>query len=137
MNGAFEEFLGMLSTDAAAIVYYSGHGVYIDGTNYLIPTDLRAGKDADVANGGIDMGRLLDRMSQVQTKFALAVVDACHSNPFQQYDRSIGAKKPKNVWLRRFPHPGVSWWSMRPGPTNRHWTASATTTPTGCSCGNF
>jgi Caspase domain len=66
MNDAIEEFLGRLSTDAVGVVYFSGHGVQINSANFLIPTDLQAEKEADVANDGIDLGKLLDRMAQVQ-----------------------------------------------------------------------
>jgi len=55
MNDAIEEFLGRLSTDAVGMVYFSGHGVQINSANFLIPTDLEAAKEADVANDGIDL----------------------------------------------------------------------------------
>ena len=57
MNDAIEEFLGKLSTDAIGLVYFSGHGVQINSANFLIPTDLQADKEADVANDGIDLGK--------------------------------------------------------------------------------
>jgi hypothetical protein len=91
MNDAIEEFLGKLSTDAIGLVYFSGHGVQINSANYLIPTDLQAEKEADVANDGIDLGKLLDRMAQIQPRFSLVVIDACRDNPF--HGRSIGASK--------------------------------------------
>jgi uncharacterized caspase-like protein len=93
MNDAIEEFLGRLSTDAVAMVYFSGHGVQINSANFLIPTDLEAEKEADVANDGIDLGKLLDRMAQVQPRFSLAVIDACRDNPFKSTGRSIGGSR--------------------------------------------
>jgi len=91
MNDAIEEFLGKLSTDAIGLVYFSGHGVQINSANFLIPTDLQADKEADVANDGIDLGKLLDRMAQIQPRFSLVVIDACRDNPF--HGRSIGGSK--------------------------------------------
>lgn len=93
MNDAIEEFLGRLSTDAVGMVYFSGHGVQINSANFLIPTDLEAAKEADVANDGIDLGKLLDRMAQVQPRFSLAVIDACRDNPFKSTGRSIGGSR--------------------------------------------
>jgi hypothetical protein len=93
MNDAIEEFLGRLSTDAVGMVYFSGHGVQINSANFLIPTDLEAEKEADVANDGIDLGKLLDRMAQVQPRFSLAVIDACRDNPFKSTGRSIGGSR--------------------------------------------
>ncbi len=91
MNDALEEFLGKLATDAIGVVYYSGHGVQIGGVNYLLPVDLQAEKESDVAYDAVDLSRLLDRISQVQARFALAVIDACRNNPFEGRGRSIGA----------------------------------------------
>jgi formylglycine-generating enzyme required for sulfatase activity len=93
MNDALETFLDKLSADTVAMVYYAGHGMQINTVNYLIPTDIQAGKETDVLKDGIDFGRVLDRLSQAQTKFALAVIDACHDNPFLGAERSAGEKK--------------------------------------------
>jgi formylglycine-generating enzyme required for sulfatase activity len=93
MNNGIEEFLGKLSTDAISVVFYSGHGVQINNTNYLLPTDLQADKPSDVINDGIELGRLMERTSQMQTKFTLAVIDACRNNPFREDGRAIGTNK--------------------------------------------
>ena len=93
MNDAVEEFLGKLSTDAVSVIFYSGHGVQINSANFMVPTDLQAEKEADVANDGIDLGRVLDRVAQTQAKFTLAVIDACRNNPFQGSGRAIGGSK--------------------------------------------
>jgi uncharacterized caspase-like protein len=93
MNDAIEEFLGKLSTDAIGLVYFSGHGVQINSANFLIPTDMQADKESDVAYDGIDLGKLLDRMAQVQPRFSLVVIDACRDNPFRSSGKSIGGSK--------------------------------------------
>src|SRR5580692_670914 len=93
MNDAIEEFLGKLSTDAIGMVYFSGHGVQINSANFLIPTDLQADKESDVAYDGIELGKLLDRMAQVQPRFSLVVIDACRDNPFRGSGKSIGSSK--------------------------------------------
>jgi caspase domain-containing protein len=93
MNDAIEEFLGKLSTDAIGLVYFSGHGVQINSANFLIPTDLEAEKESDVAYDGIELGKLLDRMAQVQPRFSLVVIDACRDNPFRGSGKSIGSSK--------------------------------------------
>jgi hypothetical protein len=93
MYDAIEEFLGKLSTDAIGMVYFSGHGVQINSANFLIPTDLRADKESDVAHDGINLGDLLDSMAKVQPRFSLVVIDACRDNPFHSSGRSIGSSK--------------------------------------------
>jgi len=95
MNRAMDEFVGLLSSDSIALVYYAGHGVQIRGTNYLIPIDLEAQRDTDVANDAVELQRLLDRVSQTHAKFALAIIDACRNNPFAATTagRSIGTTR--------------------------------------------
>ncbi len=96
MNSAVNEFLGLLSSDAVGMVYYSGHGVQINSANYLIPTDIQVEnvKESDLADDSINLGVLLDKVAQTQTKFVLAVIDACRDNPFQQSGgRSLGATR--------------------------------------------
>jgi hypothetical protein len=93
MNGAMEEFIGKLGTDAIGLVYYSGHGVQINGANYLVPTDLSAKTPSDFAYDAIDLEKLVSRVSQAQAKFSLAVIDACRDNPFQGNGRDIGGSR--------------------------------------------
>ena len=93
MNGAMEEFIGKLGTDAIGLVYYSGHGVQINGANYLVPTDLSAKTPSDFAYDAIDLEKLVNRVSQAQAKFSLAVIDACRDNPFQGNGRDIGGSR--------------------------------------------
>jgi hypothetical protein len=93
MYDAINEFLGKLSTDAVGMVYYSGHGVQIDSENFLVGTDQKAEKEADVTRDGINLARLLDSMTKVGPRFSLVVLDACRNNPFQSSGRSIGVSK--------------------------------------------
>ena len=93
MNGAMDEFIGKLGTDAIGLVYYSGHGVQINGANYLVPTDLLAKSPSDFVNDAIDLEKLVSRVSQAQAKFSLAVIDACRDNPFPGKGRDIGGSR--------------------------------------------
>ena len=93
MNSAMEEFMGKLSTDSVGLIFYSGHGVQINGANYLVPTDLSAKVPADFVYDAVDLSKLIERVSQTQAKFSLAVIDACRDNPFQGNGRDIGGTR--------------------------------------------
>ena len=93
MNSAMEEFMGKLSTDTVGMIFYSGHGVQINGANYLVPTDLLAKVPADFVYDAVDLGKLIDRVAKTQAKFSLAVIDACRDNPFQGNGRDIGGTR--------------------------------------------
>lgn len=93
MNRAVDEFVGKLSSDSVALLYYAGHGVQIGATNYLIPTDIRADSASDVANDAVDLSRVLEKVTSTQARFALAIVDACRDNPFRVAGRSLGVQR--------------------------------------------
>ena len=89
MNRAVDEFVGRLSTDTVALVYYAGHGVQIGAANYLLPTDIDPDTADDVATDGMDLSRMLERVTATQARFSLAIIDACRDNPFRVADRSL------------------------------------------------
>ncbi len=93
MNSAIEEFIGKLSTDSIGLIYYSGHGVQINGSSYLVPTDINAKVASDFTYDAVDLSQLIERVSQAQTKFLLAVIDACRDNPFSAAGRSLGGTR--------------------------------------------
>jgi uncharacterized caspase-like protein len=78
-----------------AVVYYAGHGIEIDGTNYLIPTDAKLGSDFDVEDETLSLDRLLRSLDLVR-RLRLIILDACRENPFSNSmkknlaSRSIG-----------------------------------------------
>jgi formylglycine-generating enzyme required for sulfatase activity len=94
MNDLVDDFVARLSTGTVAVVFYSGHGVQVSGENYLVPTDLKADRESDLANDGLDLQRLIERMRQVNDGgFNLAIIDACRGNPFHAAGRSLGGRK--------------------------------------------
>lgn len=95
MNEAVSEFVNKLSSNTVGIVYYSGHGVQIAGQNYLLPVDLVAEREQHVVDDAIGLDVVLERMAQRETKFSLAVIDACRNNPLKSpvSGRAIGVTK--------------------------------------------
>ncbi|MGA7810038.1 caspase family protein [Bradyrhizobium sp.] len=78
-----------------AVVYYAGHGIEVDGINYLIPADARLASDFDVDDETISLDRLLRALDPVR-HLKLVILDACRDNPFTRTmkrtvsSRSIG-----------------------------------------------
>ena len=65
-----------------AFLYYSGHGVQVDGRNYLIPTSANVAAKTDVKYELVNVDNVLDDMNASGTKVNIIVLDACRSNPF-------------------------------------------------------
>jgi hypothetical protein len=73
--------------------YYAGHGVAVNGNNFLLPIDVRAEDEVQVANDGLELGKLLSDLKRKSPRFTLAIVDACRDNPFTQVGkRNIGGR---------------------------------------------
>jgi uncharacterized caspase-like protein len=64
-----------------AVVYYAGHGIEVDGGNYLIPVDARLERDTDVYDEAFSLDRVLIAIEPAK-KLRLVILDACRDNPF-------------------------------------------------------
>jgi len=81
MRKALRDF-GNKSRDAdIAVVYYAGHGIELDGTNYLIPIDATLETDADVFDETLPLDRVLFAVEPAK-QLRLVILDACRDNPF-------------------------------------------------------
>ena len=66
-----------------AVVYYAGHGIEVDGGNYLIPVDAKLERDTDVYDEALSLDRILVAMEPAK-KLRLVILDACRDNPFSR-----------------------------------------------------
>ena len=74
-----EEFLRLLGPGVVGLVFFAGHGVQIDGKNYLLPVDFDT-KDLDQAkHDSLCLEVLLDQMSRQQALVNIIIVDACRA----------------------------------------------------------
>ncbi|WP_448033410.1 caspase family protein [Bradyrhizobium liaoningense] len=78
---ALREFGGRSRDATVAVVYYAGHGIELDGTNYLIPTDARLETDTDVYDEAFPLDRVLVAVEPAK-QLRLIILDACRDNPF-------------------------------------------------------
>lgn len=75
-----------------AVVYYAGHGIEINGTNYLIPIDAKLVIDRDVEFEAIALDKVMTAVEGAK-KLRLVLLDACRDNPFaNQMRRSIASR---------------------------------------------
>ena len=80
-----------------AVFFYAGHGIAINGTNYLLPVDADIKSEMDVKLGSaINIDLTLDQtMSDAKVK--LVFLDACRDNPFAARLRSLKTTRSVNV----------------------------------------
>ena len=80
-----------------AVFFYAGHGIAVDGVNYLLPVDADIKSEMDVKLGtAINIDTTLDQtMSDAKVK--LVFLDACRDNPFAARIRSVATSRSVNV----------------------------------------
>ncbi|WP_431206038.1 caspase family protein [Bradyrhizobium betae] len=64
-----------------AVVYYAGHGIEVEGSNYLIPVDAKLERDTDVFDEALSLDRVLVAVEPAK-QLRLVILDACRDNPF-------------------------------------------------------
>src|SRR6185437_2463396 len=75
------QFEDLAATADWAVIYYAGHGLEMDGANYLLPIDVRLKSDRDVQDEAISLDRVL-RATERARKLRLVILDSCRDNPF-------------------------------------------------------
>src|SRR6202795_1939535 len=89
---AIRDFLITAENADVAVVYYAGHGIEINGTNYLIPVDAKLARDYDVEDEAVALDRIIWALQSVR-RLRLILLDACRDNPFVvRLQRSVGVR---------------------------------------------
>jgi uncharacterized caspase-like protein len=81
MRRALSDFADTARDSDIAVVYYAGHGIEVDGVNYLIPVDATLARDFDVEDETISLDRVLRAIDSAR-RLRLVILDACRTNPF-------------------------------------------------------
>jgi len=90
MKAAIRTFKSQVEAGDEVAIFYAGHGIQLDNTNYLIPIDVAGDAAEQVKDEAIPLQRVLDDMADRKAKLTLALIDACRDNPFKSAGRSIG-----------------------------------------------
>ena len=88
METAIKEFGRQLKKDTVGLFFYAGHGVQIDGRNYLIPLGANIEEEADVKYKAVNINRVFDVMDSAGNKLNIVILDACRDNPYAKSFRT-------------------------------------------------
>ena len=66
---------------SVALVFYAGHGLQMNGTNYFLPVDARVQREQDLAYDAISLDMIL-REAEAARDLRIIILDACRDNPF-------------------------------------------------------
>lgn len=83
MNRRIRAFSESLKPGDVAVMYYAGHGMQMNGENYLIPTDFKVGLPEEVGERAISLSSILASFKARNTSTQIIILDACRNNPFK------------------------------------------------------
>jgi len=76
--------------DTIALVYYAGHGVQVDGENFLVPIDAHIERESDIPIASVRLADVMSALAAVQSKMRIVILDACRNNPFATSKQTRG-----------------------------------------------
>jgi uncharacterized caspase-like protein len=92
MRRAFRDFADKSRDADIAVVYYAGHGIEIDGTNYIVPVDAALERDLDAFDEAFPLERILVTIEPAK-QLRLVILDACRDNPLAKSMKRVTASR--------------------------------------------
>jgi Caspase domain len=92
MKKAIQQFgrrIEQAGGDTVSLFYYAGHGLQVNGLNYLVPVNARIQRESDVEIEAVDAGLVLRQMEDAGSRVNLMILDACRNNPLPRGWRSL------------------------------------------------
>ncbi len=90
LTNTLQDFSRVAATADWAVIYYAGHGLEVEGKNYMIPIDAKLAVDTDVTFEGVALDQVMTSVNRAK-KLRLVMLDACRDNPFaKSMTRSTG-----------------------------------------------
>lgn len=82
MERAINDFTSRVPQGSVGLIYFSGHGVQVDGANYLIPAGGVFHEPSDLKYHAVSADWVLGRMDDAEMDMKILILDACRDNPF-------------------------------------------------------
>ncbi|MDB9425823.1 GUN4 domain-containing protein [Microcystis aeruginosa CS-564/01] len=88
MDDALDQFTTRINQGYVGLFYYAGHGMQVEGENYLIPVNAQIKAEKDIQYESMPLGKILGRMEDAGNRINIVILDACRDNPFRKFWRS-------------------------------------------------
>jgi hypothetical protein len=88
--GDFAAKISATGPDTVALLFYAGHGVQIDGENYLVPVDVDPKRDTDIPLQAVRLNDVMNTLGGLPTRLRIVLLDACRNNPFPALGTGTG-----------------------------------------------
>jgi caspase domain-containing protein/pYEATS domain-containing protein involved in immunity len=90
MEDAIASFGGAIRGKSGVVLfYYAGHGIQVDGRNYLVPVNAKLSRENEVALRTIALDLVMMQLESARARTNVVILDACRNNPFNRSMRSV------------------------------------------------
>jgi tripartite-type tricarboxylate transporter receptor subunit TctC len=103
INEAKHRFLKAIANGGIGVFFFSGHGVQVEGRNYLLPVDFSARSLDGLAREGISVPNILDEIDSAKPKLNIVILDSCRDNPFVATDSGLASARGLSEVARPIP----------------------------------
>ena len=100
LRDALGNFKRAAGASDVAVVFYAGHGIEVDGRNFLIPVDAALADDGDVEYEAVPLDLVMRAVGGAR-RLGLVMLDACRDNPFAKRMQSAGSTRSIGRGLAR------------------------------------
>ena len=115
MKRAMDRFGRKLKGKDVGLFFYAGHGVQVDGHNYLLPIDAKLDIENDAEYDCVRTDRILAKMEEAGSRTNIVILDACRDNPFERSWRR--SAKGEGLAFMNAPSGSLIAYSTSPGKT--------------------
>ncbi|NTV42183.1 MAG: SUMF1/EgtB/PvdO family nonheme iron enzyme [Syntrophobacteraceae bacterium] len=88
MKMEIQAFGQKLQKGGVGLFYFAGHGIQVNGRNFLIPVGAKIEHEKQVEYEGVDAGSVFAEMEFARNRLNIVILDACRDNPFARSFRS-------------------------------------------------
>jgi hypothetical protein len=88
MEDSIRSFGRQLRNGGVGLFYFAGHGMQVEGRNYIIPINGRIESESDIKYEAVDAGLVLDKMEDAKNQLNIVILDACRNNPYSRHFRN-------------------------------------------------
>lgn len=102
MERALKDFRSKLYDAEVGLFFFAGHGIQIDGSNYLLAIDTRMDSELDAKHSAMKLDLVIDHLEKANTSTSIIILDACRNNPWERrWQRSVAGNGLASVYAPR------------------------------------